>query len=148
MNFKKSRVKQIITAVKTVKDSFKQLENEKVDDIKHFYLMSIKDNLNIIQNYLESLADERPDELDKLKADYNNLLERYKGLRKLKKENDDLFNEYIREGNTEGRFSLFSRSELNSIALALEAFNKDYNGIMNESQYKKLMNEIKQQKEV
>ena len=31
MEFKKTRVKQIITAIKTVKESFKQLEEEQQD---------------------------------------------------------------------------------------------------------------------
>jgi uncharacterized protein YoxC len=82
MDFKRTRVKQIITAVKTVKDSFKQLQNEEVDDIKEFYLMSIKDNLNMIDDYLRSLAANEHDNIDKLQADYNNLLARYRGLKK------------------------------------------------------------------
>ena len=40
MEFKKTRVKQIITAIRTVKDSFKQLEEEQQDNIKDFNMMS------------------------------------------------------------------------------------------------------------
>jgi len=82
MDFKRTRVKQIITAVKTVKDSFKQLQNEEVDNIKEFYLLSIESRLNMIQDYLESLNNYQVDDLDKLQTDYNNLLARYRGLKK------------------------------------------------------------------
>jgi len=143
MDFKKTRVKQIITAIKTTKENFQQLESEQVEDIKHFYLMSIENKLNMIQDYLQSLANDQPDELDKLQADYNNLLARYRGLQKRQNNLVDS----IREGSTEGRFSQFSQSELNSIALALEGFNKDYKGIISESDYNNLMKEIKQEEE-
>jgi DNA mismatch repair ATPase MutS len=80
MEFKKTRVKQIITAIKTVRESFKQLEEEQQDNIKDFYIMSIKERLRMIEGYLQSLEHEQPEELDKLQADYNNLLGRYRGL--------------------------------------------------------------------
>ena len=141
MDFKRTRVKQIITAVKTVKDSFKQLQNEEVDNIKEFYLMSIESRLNMIQDYLESLNNYQVDDLDKLQADYNNLLARYRGL---KKRHNNLV-ENIREDEKQARFSQFNQSELNSIALALEGFNKDYKGIISESDYKRLMEELKKE---
>jgi len=141
MDFKRTRVKQIITAVKTVKDSFKQLQNEEVDNIKDFYLLSIESRLNMIQDYLESLNNYQVDDLDKLQADYNNLLARYRGL---KKRQNNLI-ENIREDEKQARFSQFNQSELNSIALALEGFNKDYKGIISESDYKRLMEELKKE---
>ena len=141
MDFKRTRVKQIITAVKTVKDSFKQLQNEEVDNIKEFYLLSIESRLNMIQDYLESLNNYQVDDLDKLQADYNNLLARYRGL---KKRQNNLI-ENIREDEKQARFSQFNQSELNSIALALEGFNKDYKGIISESDYKRLMEELKKE---
>ena len=141
MDFKRTRVKQIITAVKTVKDSFKQLQNEEVDNIKEFYLLSIESRLNMIQDYLESLNNYQVDDLDKLQTDYNNLLARYRGL---KKRHNNLV-ENIREDEKQARFSQFNQSELNSIALALEGFNKDYKGIISESDYKRLMEELKKE---
>jgi hypothetical protein len=45
-------------------------------------------------------------------------------------------------------FSQFNQSELNSIALALEGFNKDYEGIISESDYKRLMEEIRKEEEI
>ena len=143
MDFKRTRVKQIITAVKTVKDSFKQLQNEEVDNIKDFYLLSIESRLNMIQDYLESLNNYQVDDLDKLQADYNNLLARYRGL---KKRHNNLV-ENIREDEKQARFSQFNQSELNSIALALEGFNKDYKGIISESDYKRLMEELKKEEQ-
>ena len=143
MDFKRTRVKQIITAVKTVKDSFKQLQNEEVDNIKEFYLLSIESRLNMIQDYLESLNNYQVDDLDKLQTDYNNLLARYRGL---KKRHNNLV-ENIREDEKQARFSQFNQSELNSIALALERFNKDYKGIISESDYKRLMEELKKEEQ-
>ena len=42
--------------------------------------MSIKERLRMIEGYLQSLESDHPDELDKLQADYNNLLGKYSGL--------------------------------------------------------------------
>ena len=131
MEFKKTRVKQIITALGSVKNNFEQLQNEEIDDIKEFYLMSIKDNLNMIDDYLKSLVADEPDNIDKLQADYNNLLARY---RALKIRHNNLV-ENIRESEKQTRFSLFSRWELNSIALALKGFNNEHNGIINAEDY-------------
>lgn len=149
MDFKRTRVKQIITALEGVKKSFQQLESEKADNIRDFYLMSIENQLNMVEDYLNSLNNYQVDDLDKLQADYNNLLARYRGLQQ--RHNNLVENiresEEVEEGQEQTRFSQFNQSELNSIALALEAFNRDYKGIMNETQYKKLMNEIQQQEE-
>lgn len=144
MEFKRTRVKQIITALEGVRNSFNQLQNEKVDNIKEFYLMSIKDNLNMIDDYLKSLAAGQPDELDKLQADYNNLLARY---RALKIRHNNLV-ENIRESEEQTRFSLFSRWELNSIALALEGFNNQHEGIINADDYQRLMKEIRKEEKI
>ena len=80
MEFKKTRVKQIITAIKTVRESFKQLEEEQQYNIKDFNMMSIKERLSMIEGYLKSLNGHQPEELDKLQAYYNNLLGKYSGL--------------------------------------------------------------------
>lgn len=82
MDFKKTRVKQIITAVRTVKKSFKQLQEEQQYNIKDFYLLSINERLKMIEEYMQSIESEQPEELNKLQADYNNLLNRYRGLQK------------------------------------------------------------------
>ena len=50
MEFKKTRVKQVLTAIRTVKDSFKQLEEEQQYNIKDFYMMSINERLSMIDN--------------------------------------------------------------------------------------------------
>ena len=65
-----------MTAIKTVRESFKQLEEEQQD----LYIMSINERLSMIEGYLQSLEHEQPEELDKLQADYNNLLGKYRGL--------------------------------------------------------------------
>jgi len=144
MEFKKTRVKQIITALGSVKNNFEQLQNEEIDDIKEFYLMSIKDNLNMIDDYLKSLVADEPDNIDKLQADYNNLLARY---RALKIRHNNLV-ENIRESEKQTRFSLFSRWELNSIALALKGFNNEHNGIINAEDYQRLLKEIRKEEEI
>ena len=53
----------------------------------------------------------------------------------------------LRELNPENRFSQFTGKEINHIALALEYFEKENQGILNEQTYQKLMNEIKDQEE-
>ena len=158
MDFKKTRVKQIITAIKTTKENFQQLESEQVEDIKHFYLMSIENKLNMIQDYLESLNNYQPEELDKLQADYNNLLARYRGLQKRHKNlidnitdslrNSSRMKEVNEEGQEPTRFSQFSKWELNSLAVALEGFNNDYKGIINADDYQRLMEEIKKEEKI
>lgn len=154
MEFKKTRVKQIITAVKSVKESFQQLESEKVDNIKDFYFMSIENRLNMIEDYLKSLADHQPEELDKLQADYNNLLARYRGLQQRHKNFIDNITDTLRqssrelEGQEQTRFSQFERWELNSIALALEGFNNEHKGIIDEAEYQSLMKEIRKEEEI
>jgi hypothetical protein len=50
MEFKKTRVKQVLTAIKTVRESFKQLQEEQQDNIKDFYIMSINERLSMIDN--------------------------------------------------------------------------------------------------
>jgi hypothetical protein len=69
-----------LTAIKTVRESFKQLEEEQQYNIKDFNMMSINERLSMIEGYLQSLEHEQPEELDKLQADYNNLLGKYRGL--------------------------------------------------------------------
>lgn len=150
MDFKKTRVKQIITALEGVKKSFEQLESEKADNIRDFYLMSIENQLNMVEDYLNSLNDYQVDDLDKLQADYNNLLARYRGL-KIRHNNlveNIRESEEVEEGQEQTRFSLFSRWELNSIALALEGFNNEHKGIIDESEYKSLMKEIRKEEEI
>jgi DNA mismatch repair ATPase MutS len=142
MEFKKTRVKQIITAIKTVRESFQQLEAEKVDNIKDFYFMSIENRLNMIEDYLNSLADHQPEELDKLQADYNNLLAKYRALNKRHNNLvDDIRGEVKKRESS--RFSKFRRSEINSIGLALEYFNAENPGIIDAAEYENLMREIK-----
>jgi hypothetical protein len=69
-----------LTIIRTVRESFKQLEEEQQYNIKDFYMMSIKERLSMIEGYLKSLNGHQPEELDKLQADYNNLLGKYSGL--------------------------------------------------------------------
>jgi len=69
-----------LTIIRTVRESFKQLEEEQQYNIKDFNMMSIKERLSMIEGYLQSLEHEQPEELDKLQADYNNLLGKYRGL--------------------------------------------------------------------
>ena len=85
---------------------------------------------------------EQVDNIDKLQADYNNLLARY---RALKIRHNNLVENISHE---KSKFSSFTGSELNSIALALEGFNKDYKGIISESDYKRLMEEIRKEEEI
>ena len=108
MEFKKTRIKQVLTAIKTVRESFKQLEEEQQYNIKDFYMMSIKERLSMIEGYLQSLEHEQPEELDKLQADYNNLLGKYRGLQQRHKNIID----NVKESDEQTRFSLFNRGEL------------------------------------
>jgi len=147
VEFKKTRVKQIITAIKTVRESFKQLEEEQQYNIKDFYMMSINERLSMIEGYLQSLEHEQPEELDKLQADYNNLLSRYRGLQQ--RHHNIVENQEAKEECQEQtRVSLFDRGELNSIAVALESFNNEYKGIIATEDYQRLMKKIRKEEEI
>ena len=147
MEFKKTRVKQVLTAIKTVRESFKQLEEEQQDNIKDFYIMSINERLSMIEGYLQSLEHEQPEELDKLQADYNNLLGKYRGLQQ--RHHNIVENQEAKEECQEQtRFSLFNRGELNSIAVALESFNNGYKGIIATEDYQRLMKKIRKEEEI
>ncbi len=144
MEFKKTRIKQVLTAIKTVRESFKQLQEEQQYNIKDFNMMSINERLSMIQDYLQSLEHEQPEELDKLQADYNNLLSRYRGLQQRHKN----IVENIKESDEQARFSLFDRGELNSIAIALESFNNQYKGIIDAEDYQRLMKKIRKEEKI
>jgi hypothetical protein len=63
-------------------------------------MMSIKERFRMIEGYLQSLEHEQPEELDKLQADYNNLLGKYRGLQQRHKN----IVENIKESDEQGRF--------------------------------------------
>jgi hypothetical protein len=63
-------------------------------------MMSIKERLSMIEGYLKSLNGHQPEELDKLQADYNNLLGKYRGLQQRHKN----IVENIKESDEQGRF--------------------------------------------
>jgi len=97
-----------LTIIRTVRESFKQLEEEQQYNIKGFNMMSINERLSMIEGYLQSLESDHPDELDKLQADYNNLLGKYRGLQQRHKNIID----NVKESDEQTRFSLFNRGEL------------------------------------
>ncbi|MTI82173.1 MAG: hypothetical protein FH758_15135 [Firmicutes bacterium] len=89
MDFKKTRVKQIKTALDTVKKSFKELQQQELDNIKSFYIESINSRLNMIERYLNSLVNDQSKEIEQLQAEYNSLRRKHTNL--VNKLNDDKF---------------------------------------------------------
>lgn len=89
MDFKKTRVKQIKTALDTVKKSFKELQQQELDNIKCFYIESINSRLNMIDRYLNSLVDDQSKEIEQLQSEYNSLRRKHTNL--VNKLNDDKF---------------------------------------------------------
>lgn len=89
LDFKKTRVKQIKTAIDTVKKTFKELQQQKFDNIKDFYIESIESRLNMIDRYLNSLDDDQLKEIEQLQSEYNSLRRKHTNL--VNKLNDDKF---------------------------------------------------------
>lgn len=75
MDFKKTRIKQIETALETTRERFKSLAENDFKEIEDFKVQAVADAMNLLDNYFESLKNDEDPEVEKLRKEYNKLLE-------------------------------------------------------------------------
>lgn len=75
VDFKKTRIKQIETALETTRERFKSLAENDFKEIEDFKVQAVADAMNLLDNYFESLKNDEDPEVEKLRKEYNKLLE-------------------------------------------------------------------------
>jgi len=75
VNFKETRIKQIETALETTRERFKSLAENDFKEIEEFKVQAVADAINLLDNYFESLKNDEDPEVEKLRVEYNKLLE-------------------------------------------------------------------------
>lgn len=75
MNFKKTRIKQIETALRTTEERFQSLIENDFEEIEEFKVQAVAEGLNLIDNYFESLKNDKDPEIEKLRKKHNELLD-------------------------------------------------------------------------
>lgn len=75
MNFKKTRIKQIETALRTTEERFQSLIKNDFEEIEEFKVQAVAEGLNLIDNYFESLKNDTDPEIEKLRKKHNELLD-------------------------------------------------------------------------
>lgn len=75
MNFKKTRIKQIETALRTTEERFQSLIENDFEEIEEFKVQAVAEGLNLIDNYFESLKNDEDPEIEKLRKKHNELLD-------------------------------------------------------------------------
>jgi hypothetical protein len=79
MDFKETRIKQIETALKTTRERFRSLAENDFKEIEDFKVQAVADAINLLDNYFESLKNDEDPEVEKLRKEYNKLLESIDG---------------------------------------------------------------------
>ena len=75
MDFKKTRVKQIETALKTTRERFNSLLENDVEALEDFKVQAVAEGLKILDDYFESLRNEDDPDIEKLRKKHNELLD-------------------------------------------------------------------------
>ncbi len=75
MNFKKTRVKQIETALKTTQERFNSLIENDSEALEDFKVQAVAEGLKLLDNYFESLRNEDDPDIEKLRKKHNELLD-------------------------------------------------------------------------
>lgn len=75
MDFKKTRIKQIETALKTLNERFNSLVENDFEEIEDFKVQAVAEGMNLIDNYFESLKNDQDPEVEKLRRKYNELMD-------------------------------------------------------------------------
>lgn len=75
MDFKKTRIKQIETALKTTRERVNNVIENDVEALEDFKIQAIKEGLNLLDNYFESLRNEDEPDIEKLRKKHNELIE-------------------------------------------------------------------------
>jgi hypothetical protein len=75
MDFKKTRIKQIETALKTTQERFNSLIENDSEALEDFKVQAVAEGLKLIDNYFESLRNEDDPDIEKLRKKHNELLD-------------------------------------------------------------------------
>jgi uncharacterized protein (UPF0305 family) len=75
LDFKKTRIKQIETALKTTRERVNNVIENDVEALEDFKIQAIKEGLNLLDNYFESLRNEDEPDIEKLRKKHNELIE-------------------------------------------------------------------------
>jgi len=75
MDFKKTRIKQIETALKTTQERFNSLIENDSEALEDFKVQAVAEGLKLLDNYFESLRNEDDPDIEKLRKKHNELLD-------------------------------------------------------------------------
>jgi FtsZ-binding cell division protein ZapB len=83
MDSKEHRLKRVLTSLNVSKKLISELVSMDLEEDKEdmFKILSLKEKINFACSTLEELQQERPEDIDDLKKNYNNLLSRHKNLK-------------------------------------------------------------------
>jgi hypothetical protein len=76
MDFKKTRIKQIETALKTLNERFQSLADNEFEEVEEFKVQAVANGMNLVDNYFESLKNDKDPQVEELRKEYNKLLDR------------------------------------------------------------------------
>ncbi|MFW6027016.1 MAG: hypothetical protein ACOCRX_11835 [Candidatus Woesearchaeota archaeon] len=79
MDFKKTRIKQIETALKTLNERFNSLVENDFEEIEDFKVQAVAEGMNLLDNYFESLKNDEDPEVEELRRKYNELMDSMSG---------------------------------------------------------------------
>jgi len=75
MDSKETRIKKIESELKTTREKFKSLAENNFKEIEDFKVQAVADVINLLDDYFESLKNGEDPEVEKIRVEYNRLLE-------------------------------------------------------------------------
>lgn len=84
MDFKTSRIKQIQTALETLRERFQEIKINEFKEIKDLKILSFVENIELLEGYFESLEAEKSIEIEELKEEFKRIKSEYQQLKKEK----------------------------------------------------------------
>jgi hypothetical protein len=123
MDFKTSRIKQIKTALETLRERFTAIKTNEFKEIEDLKILSFVENIELLESYFESLAAEKSIEIEELKEEFQRIKSEYE---KLKNEKNKLANIRINSAEWVEFQAAAEKKGLSSSAL-LRLFIKKFN---------------------
>lgn len=123
MDFKTSRIKQIKTALETLRERFTAIKTNEFKEIEDLKILSFVENIELLESYFESLAAEKSIEIEELKEEFQQIKSEYQ---QLKKEKNKLANIRINSAEWVEFQAAAEKKEFSSSAL-LRLFIKKFN---------------------
>jgi Skp family chaperone for outer membrane proteins len=123
MDFKTSRIKQIKTALETLRERFQEIKTNEFKEIEDLKILSFVENIELLEGYFESLAAEKSIEIEELKEEFQRIKSEYE---KLKNEKNKLANIRINSAEWVEFQAAAEKKGLSSSAL-LRLFIKKFN---------------------